>query len=182
MVLLAGAHTNTQNAGESPGGDFTLTDQDGKPFHLASHRGKTILLFFGYTSCPDACPAMLSKLAGVYKKLEPGERDQVLTVFISVDPQRDTPETLKQYLHSYGIGAVGLTGGKAGLDRVVAEYGAKYSIESSESALEYHIRHTTDLYLIDRDGKLSQTFSYTEDPAVILSGLKRSILASHNSN
>ena len=164
-----------RNPDREIGGDFSLTDQDGKGFSLASQRGKTVLLFFGYTSCAEACPAMLTRLSAVYKRLPERERDLVLTVFVSVDPQRDTPEILGKYLHYYGINAVGLTGQKSQIDAVVKQYGASYQIEPSDSALGYHVRHTTDLYMIDRHGKVARRFGYTDDPKVILAALKQSI-------
>src|SRR5438105_2526584 len=80
----------------NPQRDFTLHDQDGKVFHLKDHRGQIILLFFGYTSCPDVCPTTLSKLARVYALLGP-IRQKVLTVFVTIDPQRDTPQKLSEY-------------------------------------------------------------------------------------
>src|ERR1700691_2849975 len=82
----------------NPQRDFTLHDQDGNIFHLKDHRGQIVLLFFGYTSCPDVCPTTLSKLARVYALLGPGMRPKLLAVFVTIDPQRDTPQKLKDYL------------------------------------------------------------------------------------
>src|SRR5437764_10995482 len=79
---------------DNPGNDFALTDQDGKPFHLSQLRGKVVLLFFGYTHCPDACPTTMAKLSQVYKLLGRNS-DQVMTIFVSVDPSRDTTNGLK---------------------------------------------------------------------------------------
>ena len=88
------------------GGDFTLTDHNGQRFESSSLRGKAVLIFFGYTSCPDACPTTLSKLASVYKRL--GEDAKLVkTLYISVDPERDTPDVLKAELGNFELDALG---------------------------------------------------------------------------
>ena len=172
------AQSRTQEVGAPKrpeiGGDFALTDQTGGVFRLSDQRGKVVLLFFGYTSCPEACPTMLTKLTGVYKALGT-RRDGVLTAFVSVDPERDTPAVLGKYMHYFGSNAVGLTGRKEEIDSVVRQYGARYEIEQSDSVLGYHIRHSTDLYLIGANGKLIRRFSYTDDPALILAGVEQAI-------
>ena len=139
----------------NPSRDFVLHDQDGRLFHLKDHRGQIILIFFGYTSCPDVCPTTLSKLARVYKLLGP-LREKVLTVFITIDPARDTPQKLKEYLQYFNINAVGLSGAKQETDAVVDSYKASYQkVETNSSALGYMFDHTDYLYLIDQDGKTS---------------------------
>lgn len=156
------------------GGDFALTDQTGSRFQLREQRGKVVLLFFGYTTCPDACPTMLAKLAKVYQSL--GEkRGQVLTVFVSLDPARDTPDALKKYLAYFPINAVGLTGTKAEIDAVVKQYGAFYEIEKSDSALGYHINHSTSLYVIDKSGGVSSQFKHTDRPDLIAAAVRQLI-------
>jgi protein SCO1/2 len=148
----------------NPQRDLTLHDQDGKIFRLKDHRGQIILLFFGYTSCPDVCPAILSKLARVYKLLGP-MREKVLTVFVSIDPQRDTSSKLKEYLSYFNIKALGLTGTKQEIDAVVESYKATYvKVVTNSSALGYMFDHTDYLYLIDRQGKTSYLF-HPEDKA-----------------
>jgi len=156
------------------GNDFALTDQTGSRFQLREQRGKVVLLFFGYTTCPDACPTMLAKLAGVYKSLGEKKR-QVLTVFVSVDPARDTPEALKKYLAYFPIDAVGLTGTKEEIDAVVKQYGAYYEIEKSDSAIGYHINHSTYLYVIDKSGAVSSRFKHTDKPDLIAAALRQLI-------
>ena len=156
------------------GANFTLTDQDGRPFQLSSLRGRVVLLFFGYTSCPDACPTTLSKLSKVYKLLGP-DRERVVTLFVSVDPGRDTPRVLKDYLKYFRVNAVGLTGTKEEIDRVVSLYGARYEIEKSDSATGYHINHSTDLYLIDQKGAVAQRFKYEGGTKEIADAVRRLI-------
>ena len=145
--------------------DFTLHDQDGKIFHLKDHRGQVILLFFGYTSCPDVCPTTLSKLARVYALIGRPMRQKILTVFITIDPQRDTSQKLKEYLQYFNINAMGLTGTKQEIDAVVDSYKATYEkVVTHSSALGYMFDHTDHLYLIDTQGKTSCLF-HPEDKA-----------------
>ncbi len=159
----------------NPQRDFTLHDQDGKIFHLKDHRGEVILLFFGYTSCPDVCPTTLSKLARVYSLLGMGTRQKLLTLFVTIDPQRDTPQKLKEYLQYFNINAVGLSGTKQEIDKVVDAYKAMYEkVDTNSSALGYMFDHTDYLYLIDKEGKTSYLFhpeDKAQDMAQIIKGL-----------
>lgn len=156
------------------GGDFSLTDHNGSLFNLSSQRGKIVLLYFGYTSCTEACPAMLAKVASAYKSLGPMS-SRVQALLVNVDPQRDTHESLRQYLSYFKVGAIGLTGSREQIDAVVKQYGAKYEIEKSTSALGYQVNHTTDLYLIDQKGKVRYIFKHDDHPALIVSGIKQLI-------
>ena len=156
------------------GGDFSLTDQNGNRFQLSGQRGKIVLLFFGYTSCADACPTMMAKLKSVSKTLG-ADWKHVLPVFVSVDPARDTPQALKKYLEYFSISAVGLTGKKEEIDRVVGQYGASYEIEKSDSAMGYHINHSTYVYLIDQSGEVKSRFKHTDRPGAIASAVKQLI-------
>jgi protein SCO1 len=159
------------------GGNFVLTDHDSRRFELSSLRGKAVLIFFGYTSCPDACPTTLSKLATVYKKLGEDAK-RVKTLYISVDPERDTPAVLKADLSNFELDALGLTGSKAELDRVVALYGATYEIVPlPESESKYAVAHSTTLYALDQEGRTRLTFPYEATVNEIVNGL-RAILAS----
>lgn len=142
----------------NPSHDFTLTDQDGNTFQLKDHRGKVILLFFGYLSCPDICPVTMSRISRVYQLLSPQEKEQVLTTFISVDSDRDTPAKIKEYLDYFDMKAVGLSGNPLIVDEVVAEYKAWYEKVGVDSALGYLIDHTTYVYLIDREGNVRALF------------------------
>ena len=165
---------NVGNRADTPANDFALTDQDGHSFHLSQLRGKVLLLFFGYTHCPDACPTTMSKLSRVYKLLG-GDAGQVVTLFVSVDPDRDTTTVLKSYLAYFHMNSIGLTGTKEQIDMVVKQYGAKYEIEQSDSAAGYHINHSTDLYLIDKKGELSKRFSYSDGTQMIVDGVRQVI-------
>jgi protein SCO1/2 len=152
------------------GGDFSLIDHRGQEFNLSDHDGQIRLLFFGYTSCPDICPATLSKITRVYKQLEP-EGDEVLTLFVSVDPTRDTPEKLAEYLDYFSLNAIGLTGHKDEIDRIIRTYGGDYFIEESDSAAGPLYAHTTYLYLIDREGTMRFLFDHEDTPEWIAAGV-----------
>lgn len=161
----------------SVGGDFTLTDDSNQRFELSSLRGKAVLIFFGYTSCPDVCPTTLSKLSSVYKKLGP-DAARVKTLYITVDPGRDTPAVMKDDLSSFDLDALGLTGTKAEIDKVVALYGASYEIiPTPESAMKYTVAHSTTLYALDPAGRTRILFPYEATVGDIVKGVQ-SILAS----
>lgn len=158
------------------GGDFQLTDHDGQPFTLASQRGKVVLVFFGYSSCPDACPTTLSKLSTVARRLG-DDTAKMQTLYISVDPDRDTPAVLKADMANFSVGAIGLTGTKADIDAVVTQYAAAYEIvPMPESAAKYTISHTTSVYALDTRGRVRKTFAYEATVDEIVSGI-REILA-----
>ncbi len=162
----------------SVGGDFALTDDNNQHFELSSLRGKAVLIFFGYTSCPDVCPTTLSKLSSVQKQLGP-DAARVKTLYISVDPDRDTPATLKADLGDFDLDALGLTGTKPEIDKVVALYGASYEIiPTPASAAKYTVAHSTTLYALDPAGRTRILFPYEASVSDIVKGLK-SILASN---
>jgi len=171
-TVVCSSASTPKSLSENPSNDFTLTDQNGKPFHLSQLRGKVVLLFFGYTHCPDACPTTMAKLSQVYKLLG-SNADQVMTVFVSVDPGRDTTSGLKSYLAYFHLNSIGLTGTKEQIDVVVKQYGARYEIEQSDSAAGYHVNHSTDLYLLDQKGELARTFSYSDGTQVMVDGVKQ---------
>ena len=158
----------------NPQRDFTLHDQDGRIFNLKDRRGQVVLLFFGYTTCPDICPTTLSKIARVYALLGP-LRQKLLTVFVTIDPKRDTPQKLKEYLQYFNINALGLTGTKQEIDTVVDAYKATYEkVVTNSSALGYLFDHTDYVYLIDAQGKTEHLFhpeDNARDMAQIIKGL-----------
>lgn len=180
-ILLASAILTWGCARQRPqvlpvGGDFTLTDQDGKPFELSSLHGKAVLVFFGYTTCPDACPVTMSKIASVYRHLGPDAR-RLKTVYISVDTQRDTPPVLKEYLTNFkSVDAVGLTGTVSQIDKVTALYGAEYEITPMAgmpaSHHMYNVAHSTDVYLVDPQGRTRDIFEYDASVEALTKGVR----------
>ena len=157
------------------GRDFVLTNQDGVSFDTATLRGKVILLFFGYTTCPDACPMTLSKLARVNALLR-SKGEQVQTVYVSVDPERDTVEKIKTYLSYYTLPVVGLTGTVEEVASVAGDFGVYHSRSEEETAAGYLIDHTTLLYMIGPDGTL-RYLSHPEDSPEVIAALIRQVLA-----
>ena len=158
------------------GGNFTLTDQDGTPFQLSSLQGKAVLIFFGYTTCPDICPTTMSKIASVYRALGP-EASRLKTLFISVDTQRDTPPVLKEYLTNFkGIDAIGLTGSVNQINKVTALFGAEYEITPIPGAKPpeetYSVAHTTEVYALDPAGRTRVIFDYDATVADMTKGIR----------
>lgn len=146
------------------GGDFALVDQHGARFELQSLRGQAAMLFFGYTYCPDICPVTLSKMGRVYQLLEEHQQE-LTTLFVTVDPQRDTQEKLAEYLDYFAIDAIGLRGDKEEIDRVVRQYGAHYSLGEEQEA--YLVDHSTYTYLIDPQGKVRFLFRRSDGPELM---------------
>jgi protein SCO1 len=136
--------------------DFSLTDQDAQPFQLHQLHGKVILFLFGFTHCPNICPTTLTNLAAIDQKLDPEQRKQVQVLFLSVDPKRDTPAALKNYVPWFGSNIIGLTGSRQAIDRTVQEYGGSYEIVpgSSKDPNDYGVNHSAYIYLINPAGQL----------------------------
>ena len=136
------------------GGDFTLTDHDGEAFELKSLRGKLVLIFFGYTYCPDICPTELSSIAYVLRSLRE-DADNVKALFISIDPERDTVEKLKQYVPYYSPQLIGLTGTLDEVNKVADAYHVQRRIHPhKKSDKNYLVDHSANLFVIDVDGKM----------------------------
>lgn len=176
-ALLFNAACQAPPAPPPPQQDFTLTDHHGQAFSLSSLRGRLVLLFFGYSHCPDVCPTMLSKLTSVSRRLG-DDREHLTVVYVSVDPARDTPDVLATDLAFFDLNAVGVTGSKADIDRVVAQFEARYQIvQTPESAGQYVVNHSTTLYALDREGRIQTRLEYeaTADQIVdTVRGLLRS--------
>jgi protein SCO1/2 len=142
-----------------PAPDFVLLRDDGSTFRLSGMRGKIVLLFFGYTSCPDVCPTTLAELNQAFKQLG-AEAERVQVVFVSVDPQRDTPERIQQYVNHFNPRFIGLSGSETALTKIWKEYGVFREIVEGTSALGYIVNHTARVTLIDGDGNLRISFDF----------------------
>ena len=145
-----------------PAADFTLLDPEGRPFTLSEQRGKVVLIFFGYTSCPDVCPTTLVDFKQIRAGLGDAASD-VEFVFITVDPERDTPERIGQYVPAFHPSFTGLTGRQAELDAVYEDYGVFVEKEDRGSA-GYLVSHTARIYVIDQGGNLRLTFPFGKEP------------------
>jgi cytochrome oxidase Cu insertion factor (SCO1/SenC/PrrC family) len=180
-------HLQTQDAATaSPAGDFggpfSLTDQDGTRRTDADFRGKYMLIFFGYTNCPDICPTMLAVEAEALDKL--GSRaGQIVPIFISVDPKRDTPEKLKSYLSAFDAKPsssrpdfVGLTGSDEDIAKAANAYRVYYRAHldgQTEDGADYSVDHTTEVYLMSPEGKFVAYYSEGITPKEMAADLTR---------
>ena len=147
-------HQRLDAESTAPGGDFTLRGPDG-PVSLADQRGKVVLLYFGYTFCPDVCPTSLVLVAQALGALSPEERQNVRAYFISVDPERDTPEVMRAYAPFFHPAIIGLTGSPQEIAAVSRLYGARYMKQKSVDGAPYAVDHSSYTYVIGPDGKLA---------------------------
>jgi protein SCO1/2 len=151
--------------------DFTLTDQDAKPFTLSSLQGHPVALFFGYTHCPDACPTALAKLARVIHA--PDAPTDIRVVFVTVDRARDTPAVLKRYVRLFDPAIVGVTGSQQALDPVYAAYHAWYmAVPVNHGPNNYSVAHGTRIYYVARDGSMKGFGDYADAPAQMIHAFK----------
>ncbi len=155
----------------TPMADFVLTDQDGKPFDSRSLRGRAALVFFGFTHCPDVCPTTLAAMTHVLETLGP-DADKVRPIFISVDPERDTPEALKLYGEMFDPRIVMLTGSPAQIAAVAKGWYVYYERQPTGAAGDYLVDHTASVFLVDREGLFRSTFDFHEDETVIVDKVK----------
>jgi protein SCO1/2 len=153
------------------GGPFTLTTQTGATLSDADLRGKPFAVFFGFTHCPEVCPTTLWEMSEALKALGP-DADQLKVLFISVDPQRDTPPFLATYLQSFDPRIVGLTGTEAEIDAVGKAYRAYWRKVPTEDG-DYTMDHTASVFLMDRQGRFAGTIAYEEQAPSRLQKLRR---------
>lgn len=135
------------------GGDFRLQAHDGSTFALEDARGKVVVMAFGYTSCPDVCPMMLARMAEALRALGP-RAEQVVPLFISVDPARDTPERLREYVRWFHPAIKGLTGSPEALLKVARQYRVQFSVNDTGASEDYTVDHGSSIYVIGTDGRL----------------------------
>ena len=151
---------------EEIGGEFTLTDHNNNSFQLSQLKGKLVLLFFGYTYCPDICPTELANLAKVFNELK-ARTSQVQGLFVTLDPQRDTPEVLSDYVGYFSKGLLGLTGSENEIAQVARQYRVKYKRHDKKGG-DYSIDHSANLYVIDSNGALAVVVPYGMPPEHLL--------------
>lgn len=156
----------------TPATDFTLTDQNGQPFTLSSQKGKVVILFFGYTFCPDVCPTTLAEWRQVEAALT-DKKDALKFVYVTVDPERDTPERMKNHLQAFSPDFIGLTGKTDVLEKV---YDAYHIFRDKEEVKGkpgmYFMSHTSRMFVIDSRGNLRLSFSYGTPVKVIVHDIR----------
>ena len=141
-------------------GPFSLVGADGKPVTDRDFRGRYMLIFFGFTHCPDICPAELQVIAQALEQLGDKAKN-VVPIFITLDPERDTPEAMGNYLKSFGPNFVGLTGSPEAIAAAAKAYRVAYSkVENKDSAGDYSVDHSALVYLMDPEGRYVTHFSY----------------------
>ncbi|TCU66696.1 protein SCO1/2 [Bradyrhizobium sp. R2.2-H] len=153
------------------GGPFQLTDQNGKAVTDKSLKGKPTLIFFGYTHCPDVCPTSLFEMSEVLRVMGK-DADKVNAVFISVDPERDTPATMKDYLSSFDPHLEGLSGDPAETAKVISAYRV-YAKKVPTKDGDYTMDHTALIYLMDRDGRFVSPFNLKRTPEEAAADLRK---------
>jgi protein SCO1/2 len=153
------------------GGPFQLTDQNGKAVTDKNLKGKPTLIFFGYTHCPDVCPTSLFEISEVLRALGK-DADKVNAVFISVDPERDTPAIMKDYLSSFDPHLEGLSGDPAETAKVITSYRV-YAKKVPTKDGDYTMDHTALIYLMDRDGRFVSPFNLKRTPDEAAADLKK---------
>jgi protein SCO1/2 len=153
------------------GGPFNLIDQNGQPFSDNDLKGKSFLVFFGFTHCPDVCPTTLFEISEVLRNLGP-EADHAAALFISVDPERDTPEAMRDYLASFDPHIRGLTGDTAALAAVAKAYRVYYKKVPLQGG-DYTMDHTAIVYLMDKAGRFVAPFNMRRTADVAAADLRK---------
>lgn len=168
--------SNTDITGLDYAQGFALTDHNGKPRTLADFKGKVVLVFFGFTHCPDVCPTTLAEMAGVMKQLgKDAERLQVL--FITLDPERDTPALLAGYVPAFDPSFLGLSGDRAATDKVIKDFKLFAQKVPSKDGKSYTIDHTAGSYVFDAQGRIRLFVRHGQGAEPILHDIKALLAA-----
>jgi protein SCO1/2 len=172
VFLYATGNLGSSNPGTSAiGGPFKLVDQDGAPITDADIKGRPFLVFFGYTHCPDICPATLFEVSEVMHALGK-DADRAGALFITVDPERDTPGVMKDYLSSFDPHLRGATGDRAAVDAAEKAYRV-YAKKVPTTDGDYSMDHTALVYLMDKQGRFVAPFSLKRRPEDAAADLRR---------
>ncbi|MBI4753896.1 MAG: SCO family protein [Betaproteobacteria bacterium] len=177
LVLAACSQGNaprfnaTDITGVDYGKNFALTDHNGQPRTLADFRGKVVTLFFGYTQCPDVCPTSLAMMAETLRQIGP-DAGRVQVLFVSVDPERDTPELLRNYLPAFNPGFLGLHGDAATIAALARDFKVFYQKQAGASASTYTIDHSAGTYVFDPEGRLRLYVRHGEEPAKVAGDIR----------
>ena len=157
------------------GGDFSLTSNRGE-VSLRDMRGKVVVLYFGYSSCPDICPTSLGVIAAALRQLDAQEQKQIQPVFVSVDPKRDTPSVLAEYAEAFYPGMLGLTGSQQQIDTLTAQYKVHYELVPLKgSAAGYGVNHSSVTFVIGRDGVLRNILGHGAPLESLVNKLKSAL-------
>ena len=166
------AFHNTDVTGVDYAKGFTLTDHTGKQRTLEDFRGKLVVMFFGYTQCPDVCPTTMSEMAAVMKELGPSAED-VQVLFVTVDPERDTQELLSHYVPAFDKRFIGLYGNAEQTAKVAKEFKVFYAKQPGADPGSYTVDHTAGSFVFDRQGQLRLFIRHNQGPAIIAHDLRQ---------
>lgn len=155
-----------------PAPEIELTRDNGASFKLSGMRGNIVLLFFGYTSCPDVCPTTMAELKQALEALHQNDAKQVKVLFVTVDPERDTPERVQQYVNHFNSDFIGLSGTESELADVWKDYGVFRENVEGTFAAGYLVNHTARVTLIDRNGNLRLSYAFDTPVESIVHDLK----------
>ena len=168
-----GGQLQSAPTGITLGGPFTLTGADDRPFSSTQLAGKPYAVFFGFTHCPDVCPTTLARLAGLRQRLGQGD-DAFRILFVTVDPERDTPEAVGKYAQLFNTPIIGLTGSRAQIDQVARQHAIyQAKVPDGEAPDGYTMDHGATVLLFDRAGKFVATIAPEEGDPAALDKLKR---------
>jgi protein SCO1 len=171
VLLVTGRNAIPIAAPSVIGGPFKLTDQNGKTITDQDFKGRPFLVFFGFTHCPEVCPTALFDISEVFNKLGP-DADKVNALFVTVDPERDTPETLKEYLSSFNPRLIGVGGDPDALAAVAKAYRVYYKKVPLKDG-DYTMDHTAIVYLMDKNGQFVSPFNLKRRPEDSAAELRR---------
>lgn len=174
----SGAHQSPGMTNAPKGGDFTLHSASG-PLSLHDLKGKVVLLYFGYTFCPDICPTSLGFTSQALSMLDKAELDKVQMLFVTVDPARDTLDKLKAYTAYFHPSILGLSGTPEEIARVSKNYGAVYARQETGSAGGYVVDHSANTYVIAPDGSLFKSLDHGTPPAQVLEAIREAMKRSY---
>ena len=171
LLVVSGLCANAY-ADVPVGGSFTLTNQDGQPVNDSDFRGKFMMMFFGFTNCPDLCPTTLLIMSQTMEQLKE-DAPKVVPIFITVDPERDTPAQIKAFLANFNPAIVGLTGTQAQIDKIQADY-KTYSlkVDDKDAPGGHSFDHSGYIYLMDKQGKFLTVFTADSSPQTITAKIK----------
>jgi len=179
-VTLAGCSGNSSESwhgkdisGLMPELQFELTGADNQTVTAEDSEGSVRLLYFGFTSCPDVCPTTLAKLQTAIRQLPESHRDDITTLFVSVDPERDTPERLASYVEFFGERIVGLTGDEPALRKLSKRYRTTFGYDEPDDEGNYNVSHSSAVYVFDRTGEARLLLRSDLTPQQISDDLER---------
>ncbi|MFK5893611.1 MAG: SCO family protein [Pseudomonadota bacterium] len=165
-------HSVLSSAQQPMGGEFTLESATGK-IALKDFRNKIVLIYFGYTWCPDICPTNLAMMSAAFTQLNEQEAQQVQGLFISVDPDRDSVKRLSSYTEFFHKKIMGLTGSKKQINELSKRYGVSYRLVKQDSATDYVVDHSSETYVVGKQGQLLEKIPHASPPEQILLTIRK---------